>query len=114
MSEINLENYNGCIDVPDSRDITVEDLELLGASDYPESMHHANTPILNQGSIGACTVFGLSGATFESTYLDAVENGSVYNQPFDPWKVWEKAKERGASDTRGWTLQGALQLAVDM
>ena len=108
------ENYNGCIDIPDDRDITVEELDLLGSAQYPESMLHANTPILNQGSIWACTVFGLSGATFESTYLDAVENGSVYNQPFDPWKVWERAKERGATDTGWWSLQGALQLALDM
>lgn len=114
MSEIDFENYKGCIDIPDSRDITAEEIWLLTATTYPESILYANTPILNQGSIGACTIFGLSGATFESTYLDAVENGGVYNQPYDPWWFWWKAKERWASDSNGWSLQGALQLAVDL
>lgn len=114
MTEIILDDYQGCVDVPDSRDITAEDLGLLSSSDYPESLLHANTPILNQGNVGACTVFGLSWATFESTYLDAIENGSTYKQPFDPWEIWEKAKERGASDNGGWSLQWALQLALDL
>ena len=37
-----------------------------------------------------------------------------YTQPYDPWLVWGKAKERGASDTRGWYIQSALQLIKDM
>ncbi|MFA9263172.1 MAG: hypothetical protein ACEQSB_07605, partial [Undibacterium sp.] len=111
-----LDKYNASIDLPDSRDITVEELGMSfeNAAAFPSVLLHAKTPLLNQGSIGACTIFGLSGATFESSYIDAVENGGVYNQPFDPWHFWAKAKERGASDTLGWSLQGALQLAVDL
>lgn len=45
--------------------------------------------------------------------MDAESNGTPYNQPYDPWFIWEKAKERGASDTKGWTLQGAIQLLAD-
>jgi hypothetical protein len=101
-----LDTYSGSIDLPDSRDITVEDLELLGTSEIPDVVHYKNTPILSQGAIGACTIFGLSGATFESTYIDEVENGGVYNQPFDPWDRWAKAKLLGASDSQGWSQIG--------
>lgn len=80
----------------------------------PSKYHLFNTPILNQGSIGACTVFGTSGALFETSYKDAEFNGVPYNQPYNPWDVWSKAKERGASDTMGWSLQGALQLEHDL
>lgn len=109
-----LDTYSASKDLPDSRDITADDLDLLGSAEIPEKMQFANTPILSQGQIGACTVFGLSGATFESTYNDSVENGSVYSQPFDPWDRWAKAKLRGASDKSGWTLQGALSLLTDI
>lgn len=51
------DNYHGCLDIPDSRDITVEELELLGASELPIKVKFENTPILSQGQIGACTVF---------------------------------------------------------
>lgn len=108
-----MENYNACIDLPDSRDILVED-SLLTADIIPEKVWYKSTPILNQGSIGACTMFGLSGATFESTYLDAFASGVPYNQPFDVWDRWTKAKARGASDTNGWSIQGALQLLRDL
>ena len=109
-----LDQYSASIDIPDSRDITADDLELLGSAEIPDKIQFANTPILSQGQIGACTIFGLSGATFESTYNDAVENGGVYNQPFDVWDRWSKAKLRGASDSQGWSLQGALSLLTDI
>lgn len=109
-----LDSYSASYDIPDSRDITADDLDLLGSAEIPDKMQYSNTPILSQGSIGACTIFGLSGATFESTYTDAVENGGVYSQPFDVWDRWSKAKLRGASDTGGWSLQGALSLLTDI
>jgi len=109
-----LDTYSGSIDLPDSRDITEDEMELIGAAQIPDKMQFANTPILSQGAIGACTIFGLSGATFESTYNDAVENGDVYSQPFDVWDRWSKAKLRGASDSQGWSLQGALSLLTDI
>ena len=54
-----LEGYNALIDVPDDRDITVEELGLLSAEpdSYPETLVMDKTPILNQGQIGACTIF---------------------------------------------------------
>lgn len=104
---IDFENYNAGIDTPDPRDITLEEMGMatINISGIPRKVHHFKTPILNQGNIGACTVFGTSGALFETEYIDAESNGVPYNQPFDPWKRWEQAKERGASDTKGWTIQ---------
>lgn len=112
---IDFENYNAGIDTPDTRDITIEELGMatVNITGIPRKVHHYKTPILNQGNIGACTVFGTSGALFETSFIDAESNGAPYNQPFDPWIRWNQAKERGASDTKGWTLQGAIQLLAD-
>jgi len=107
------ENYNAGIDIPDSRDILAEDI-LDMAWDLPSSMIHDHTPVLNQWNIWACTVFWSSGALFETSFLDSMSNGTPYNQPYDPWKVWDKAKERGASDTKWWSIQAAIQLIYDM
>lgn len=104
---IDFENYNAGIDIQDSRDITIEELGMgtINLSGIPRKVHHYKTLILSQGNIGACTVFGTSGALFETSYIDAESNGVQYSQPYDPWKRWEQAKERGASDTQGWSIQ---------
>ncbi len=112
MNTIDFETYDAGIDFPDNRDVKMN-LDMAWW-DLPTSIMHDHTPVLNQGKIGACTVFGSSWAFFETSFLDALRSGTQYGQPYDPWKVWDKAKERGASDTRGWTLQGALQLIYDM
>lgn len=113
MTEINFDTYNAWIDSPDPRDIRAEDI-LDMVAELPSSIIHDHTPILNQGSIWACTVFGSSSALFETSAIDAISNGTPYNQPYDPWKVWDKAKERGASDTLGWSVQWAIQLIHDL
>lgn len=112
---IKFDQYNAGVDIPDSRDIGIEDLGMgiVDISKVPRKVHYKNTPILNQGNIGACTVFGTSGALFEVSFLDADDHGIPYNQPYDPWTRWSQAKERGASDTQGWSLQGAIQLLAD-
>lgn len=112
---IDFENYNAGTDAPDSRDITLEEIgqSAINISGIPRKVHLFKTSILSQGNIGACTVFGSSGALFETAYVDAESNGAPYNQPYDPWTRWDQAKERGASDTKWWTLQGAIQLLKD-
>lgn len=109
------DTYNAGLDNPDARDYTAE--ELFGAIPeikLPERVILDQTPPLQQGSIGACTVFGSSGALFETISQNLNANGLKYTQPYDPWTVWAKAKERGASDTLGWSIQGAIQLIKDM
>ena len=68
--------------------------------------------VLNQGSIGACTLFGSAGAYFE-TYAQAIKP-QAYTQPFTLWDIWDVAKSKGAIDTQGWWLQSILQLLVDL
>ena len=111
--DIDFTKYNAGSDKPDERDIRADDI-LDMAITLPSSLILDHTAPLNQGSIWACTVFGSSGALFETIYSDALTNGTVYNQPYDPWKVWDKAKERGASDTLGWSVQWAIQLIHDL
>lgn len=103
------------MDAPDSRDYLAE--ELFGAIPQvtlPSRVVLDQTPVLNQGAIGACTVFGSSGALFETISQRLTGNSLTYNQPYDPWTVWAEAKKRGASDTQGWYIQSALQLIKDL
>lgn len=72
------------------------------------------TPFLNQGRIGACTVFGSDGALFNTIAFDAQKNGNAYQQPCDPWDDWAVAKKRGGDDVKGWIIQGALKLQKDL
>lgn len=113
MTELDLLNYDAGVDIPDENDLRAEEFLDL-AELLPQNVMLDKTAPLNQGSIGACTVFWTSGALFETERGDAENNGAAYNQPFDPWKVWDRAKLRGASDTKGWTLQGAVSLVRDM
>jgi hypothetical protein len=59
---ITFEQYNAGIDIPDSRDIGIEELGMgvIDISTVPRIVSYKNTPLLNQGNIGACTVFGTS------------------------------------------------------
>ena len=56
MTELDLLNYNAGIDVPDENDLHAE--EILDMVDLlPQNVMLDKTAPLNQGSIGACTVF---------------------------------------------------------
>ncbi len=108
-----MENYNAGFDLPDPRDLRAE--QVLDMSwDIPERVILDQTEPLNQGKIWACTVFGSSGALFETlaSYIKSIDWD--YVQPYDPWNVWDKAKQRWASDTKGWIMQWALQLIKDL
>jgi len=52
---ISYETYSGAIDIPDGRDIPAQ--EFLTTIPLPSSVLLKRTPVLNQGRIGACTVF---------------------------------------------------------
>lgn len=53
---LDLTNYNAGIDLPDDRDILAEEfLDMVQI--LPASFLSDHTPVLNQGNIGACTVF---------------------------------------------------------
>jgi len=61
-----------------------------------------------------CTVFWSSWTWFETMAQILNSLWEKYNQPFDPWVVWEEALKRWASDTQWWYLQSAIQLLTDM
>ena len=111
----NLENYSAAIDLPDSRDYTTEEVfgEVGGSVELPESFTLNKAENLNQGQIGACTIFGSTNA-FNEKYAYSLPEGVAYEHPYDPWKAWEECKKRGASDTRGWIFQSALQVLKDL
>lgn len=117
LENIDFKNILGAQDVPDNRDYTIE--EVLGESGtaavLPRRVIIDITKPLNQWNRGACTVFGNSGAYFE-TLAQALDTVKIeYSQPYDPWTVWDKAiAEKWASDTKGWTHQGALQFLTDL
>lgn len=109
---IDLSQYTGAQDLPDSRDFTDEEvLGESGAGTLPERVILDIAPWLNQGAIGACTVFW-SSMWYNETFAQV--SREKYFQPYDPWIVWAEAKKKGASDTTGWIFQSALQLLKDM
>lgn len=75
--------------------------------DLPSKYMLGNVVNHNQGSTGACTLFGSVNA-----YNETVKNVKIsVNRT---WELWAEAKKRGASDAGGWYLQFALQLLKDM
>lgn len=109
---ISYETYSGAIDIPDGRDIPAQ--EFLTTIPLPSSVLLKRTPVLNQGRIGACTVFWVTASLFETAAKDAERNWIPFNALYDVWNMWSKAKTRWASDTGWWSLQGAIQLIKDM
>lgn len=109
------ENYSAAIDLPDSRDYTSEEVfgEVGGSVELPSSFMLDKAPLLNQGQIGACTIFGSTNA-FNEKYAYSLPENVIYEHPYDPWKAWDECKKRGASDTRGWIFQSALQVLKDL
>lgn len=120
---LDLTNYIGAYDSPDPRDFTMEEIfeefgEFGGNSEQelpkelPKKVILDIVPLLNQGSIGACTLFGSAHAYFE-TYAQAIKP-THYEQPFELWEIWNIAKTKGASDSGGWYYQAMLQLLTDL
>lgn len=111
----NFENYSAAIDLPDSRDYTQEEVfgEIGASVELPAQFMLNKAPQLYQGAIGSCTVHGSTNA-FNEKYAHSLPSHVMYEHPFDPWKAWEEAKKRGASDKDGWIFQSALQVLKDL
>jgi len=56
MTELDLLNYDAGVDIPDENDLRAEEFLDL-AELLPQNVMLDKTAPLNQGSIGACTVF---------------------------------------------------------
>lgn len=106
-----LNNYNAAGDNPDARDYTHEEVfgEMASSVELPKKIILEKAYQLMQGSVGACTIVGGLNTSNE-TNKQAVENFEIFTN----WqKIWEIAKTKGASDTKGWWLQSAQQLLKD-
>lgn len=110
----NLENYSAAIDLPDSRDYTTEEVfgEVGGSVELPESFTLNKAENLNQGQIGACTLFGSLNAYNEKVKNAHDELSAITEQ--QAWAGWDECKKRGASDTKGFIFQSALQVLKDL
>lgn len=53
-----------------------------------ESILHNNTPILDQGSVGACSVFGITKSVNEGDWYDS-------KTQLDAMKIWDDAVKAG-------------------
>ena len=84
--------------------------EYEGGAAIPEQIIHANTPILDQGRVGACSVFGITKAVNEWDFYDS-------KTILDAMKIWNDAVAKGivpAGWREGWSMWGALKLMKDL
>lgn len=80
--------------------------EYAEAQELPSVINYRNTPILNQGNVGACSVFGITKAVNEADYFD----GKVV---LDAMNIWDNAVKEGIIPdgwNSGWSMGWALNL----
>lgn len=84
--------------------------EYTGEADLPEKIVYNNTPILDQWSEGACSVFGITKAENEADWFDS-------KTILDAMKIWKEAIANGIIPDgwkNGWSMSGALKLFKDL
>lgn len=62
--------------------------EYTGEADLPEKILYNNTPILDQGSVGACSVFGIVKAENEADWFDS-------KTQLDAMRIWNEGIAEG-------------------
>lgn len=84
--------------------------EYTGGADLPEKIVYNNTPILDQGSEWACSVFGITKAENEADWFDS-------KTQLDAMKIRKEAIANGIipdGGKNGWSMSGALKLMKDL
>ena len=84
--------------------------EYTGEADLPEKIVYNNTPILDQGSEWACSVFGITKAENEADWFDS-------KTQLDAMKIRKEAIANGIipdGGKNGWSMSGALKLMKDL
>lgn len=84
--------------------------EYTGEADLPEKIVYNNTPILDQWSEGACSVFGITKAENEADWFDS-------KTQLDAMKIWKEAIKAWIipdGGKNGWSMSGALKLMKDL
>lgn len=80
--------------------------EYTGDAELPEKILYNNTPILDQGNVGACSVFGITKAENEADWFDS-------KTILDAMKIWNDAVAEGIIPDdwkHGWSMSWALNL----
>lgn len=84
--------------------------EYTGEADLPEKIVYNNTPILDQWSEWACSVFGITKAENEADWFDS-------KTQLDAMKIRKEAIANGIIPDgwkNGWSMSGALKLMKDL
>lgn len=84
--------------------------EYTGEADLPEKIVYNNTPILDQGSEWACSVFGITKAENEADWFDS-------KTQLDAMKIWKEAIKNWIipdGGKNGWSMSGALKLMKEL
>ncbi len=84
--------------------------EYTGEADLPEKIVYNNTPILDQGSEWACSVFGITKAENEADWFDS-------KTQLDAMKIRKEAIANGIipdGGKNGWSMSWALKLMKDL
>lgn len=84
--------------------------EYTGAEELPEKILYNNTPILDQGREGACSVFWITKAENEADYFDS-------KTQLDAMKIRKEAIAKGIIPNEGRdgrSMSGALKLFKDL
>lgn len=84
--------------------------EYTGEADLPEKIVYNNTPILDQGSEWACSVFWITKAENEADWFDS-------KTILDAMKIWKEAIKNWIipdGGKNGWSMSWALKLMKDL
>lgn len=83
--------------------------EYTGEADLPEKIVYNNTPILDQGNVGACSVFGITKAENEADWFDSktiLDAMKIWDDAVAEWRIPNGWKE-------GRSMSWALRLMKD-
>jgi hypothetical protein len=108
---------NACVDLP--KDTDYDFLDIFGAIvTLPTAVYNQRTEVYDQSidpdTEYACTWYSARHCVNEGNAIEA-ENARVdiFGQD-NPKNEWKTAIKRGAVANKGWSLQGAVKMAMDL
>lgn len=108
---------NACYDSPDKRDYRYT--EIFGVAELPSSVSNTRTTVQNQGAVHtpstkyACTAYSATHCVNEANAIEAEKYKGTLRE-VDALKIWSSALQRGAIIDKGWSLQWATKLMMDL
>lgn len=108
---------DACFDVKDKRDYKYT--EVFGVWELPLSVSNTRTSVQNQWAVHtpntafACTCYSAIHCVNEANAIEADRFAWTVKE-VDAVKIWSQALQRGAIIDRGWSLQGATKLVMDL